>query len=521
MLGKMSIRKGLDEKGEFGGRIHGLETRGNDHRTCTRHDLGCRNPATYCTEHYVAQASHAVDFSMPPPVPQPPEQQVAEVAVLAEKPTTDEKERWREIKEGKRNPQAKDEPVSRFQIPDELPGAKAPPLKLPPFDPSQKPGDRRAIIERLFPELPPVDLASDGLVVVTDQPLSLAELQALAVNRSPVIRQAAADVEEARGNAVQAGLYPNPTVGYEGDTLGTAQTAGYNGVLFTQEIVTANKLSLAQCSLLMEVRAREHELQRRRIELASQVRRGYFRVLLAQEQLRLGVAVHQLAEDVYKAQIQLVSAGEAAPYEPLQLRVFAVQARNQVIRARNSLDAAWRQLAASVGDPSMPRHLLDGSIETPCPQVEYEVVAAYIQRCHTDIAAADARIASASYNLRLQQVTPIPNLNVYGAFQHDDTTPLSDFSTNVQVSIPVPVFDRNQGNISAANAQLVRAHQDLEATRNRLLGTLAETLNRYQTNQEIAVNYRNEILEDQCACIAVSMIGFAGSENRLTSRRSS
>ncbi|MFO0977058.1 MAG: TolC family protein [Planctomycetaceae bacterium] len=386
-----------------------------------------------------------------------------------------------------------EQPSKRFKIPEELPGANAAPLTLPPMDPGQPIEERRTLADSLFPEIeaPKVEAAA-----AEGEPLTLSTLQQMAVDNSPVIRQAAASVEQARGQAVQAGLYPNPTVGYEGDTIGTADTAGYNGVFFTQEFVTAGKLTLAQNRALQEVRATQADLRKARVRLASEVRRSYFKVLIAQEQLKFTKAISKLSQEVYEAQIDLVAGGEAAPYEPLQLRVFAVQARNNVIQSTNGLNAAWRQLAASMGLPHMSRQNVGGSVEGLTPSIDYETALTLLQR-HSDLLAANARIAKATCNLRLQEVTPIPNVSLYAAFQHDDTTPLSDYSTNVQVSAPVPVFNRNQGNITSAHAELVRARQDLTDTNNTLMFSLAENFNRYETSRTISESYRTDLVPDQ------------------------
>ncbi|MCA9057872.1 MAG: TolC family protein [Planctomycetaceae bacterium] len=394
-------------------------------------------------------------------------------------------------------PRASDDPAApqRFEIPKELLGASARPLQLPPIDRTQSIEQRRSLMSSLFPEIPeaqdPATAETDGL------PLSLAELQQLAADNSPVVRQAVASVEMARGQAVQAGLYPNPTVGYEGDSLGTGKTAGYNGIFLTQEFVTADKLQIAQNAQWNAVRAAQADLRKARVRLATDVRRQYFQVLLAQEQLRLNQAIAKLSAEVYQAQIDLVTGGEAAPYEPLQLRVFAVQARNQVIQSQNNLDAAWRQLAAAVGLPEMSRRAVQGSVESPVPELEYGTALGFLLSRHSDIVAAQARISQASCNLELQQVTPIPNITFYATVQHDDTSPLNDVASNLQLSVPVPVFDRNQGNTTTAHARLVQANQDLTDARNSLTGNLAEAYNRYQTHTTITRSYQTDLLPDQ------------------------
>jgi cobalt-zinc-cadmium efflux system outer membrane protein len=387
-----------------------------------------------------------------------------------------------------------DPPRRRFEIPAELPGANSARISLPPMDPSLPIEQRKSLAESLFPDLTPA--AAQETPATAETPITLAELQKIAEEQSPVVRQAAAVVQSSRGKAIQAGLKPNPTLGYEGDTIGTADTAGYNGVFFTQEIVRGGKLSLAQSAAMQEVRAAEADLKKARISLASDVRRNYYKVLIAQEQLRFSKAISRLSDEVYKAQIDLVAGGEAAPYEPLQLRVFAVQARNNVTASANSLNAAWRQLAAAAGTPMMGRRVVAGSVENSTTSLNYEQAVAMLQN-HSDIAAAQARVNAAAGNLRLQEAMPIPNLNLYGAFQHDDTTPLSNFSANVQVSAPVPVLNRNQGNIASAHADLIRARQDMVQVNNNLLSQLADNFSRYETSRVVSISYRTDIVPDQ------------------------
>ena len=387
-----------------------------------------------------------------------------------------------------------DPPRRRFEIPAELPGADSARISLPPMDPSLPIEQRKSLAESLFPDLTPA--AAQETPATAETPITLAELQKIAEEQSPVVRQAAAVVQSSRGKAIQAGLKPNPTLGYEGDTIGTADTAGYNGVFFTQEIVRGGKLSLAQSAAMQEVRAAEADLKKARISLASDVRRNYYKVLIAQEQLRFSKAISRLSDEVYKAQIDLVAGGEAAPYEPLQLRVFAVQARNNVTASANSLNAAWRQLAAAAGTPMMGRRVVAGSVENSTTALNYEQAAAMLQN-HSDIAAAHARVNAAAGNLRLQEAMPIPNLNLYGALQHDDTTPLSNISANIQVSAPVPVLNRNQGNIASAHADLIRARQDMVQVNNNLLSQLADNFSRYETSRVVSISYRTDIVPDQ------------------------
>src|SRR5262249_33754921 len=94
-------------------------------------------------------------------------------------------------------------------IPKEVPGAETPLVTLP-----RERAKRGEAVSRLFPELPPLPEEPAPLPGPNGRPYRLADLQQLAAANSPALRQAASDVEAARGLMIQAGLYPNPTVGY-------------------------------------------------------------------------------------------------------------------------------------------------------------------------------------------------------------------------------------------------------------------------------------------------------------------
>ena len=84
-------------------------------------------------------------------------------------------------------------------------------------------------------------------------PLTLPELQEMAAAQNPTIRQAVSDITTAQGNAIQAGAYPNPHVGYQSDDIGTGNTAGYQGINITQTIATGGKLQLARAAAMVDV----------------------------------------------------------------------------------------------------------------------------------------------------------------------------------------------------------------------------------------------------------------------------
>lgn len=385
-------------------------------------------------------------------------------------------------------------PAERL-IPPGLPGGFAQEVVFPPGAKTEK--DKARVISSIYPPLPELPSPRRLPPGPSGHPLTLSDLQQLAASNSPTLKQSAAQVESARGRAVQAGLSPNPVVGYQADTIRQGDTAGLQGGFVDQTIKTAGKLKLARARAEQEVRLAEIAFGRARFDLLTQVRSGYFSVLSARENVRVARLLTEFTDRVYEIQIGRVRAGQAALYEPAQLRVLALQARNTLVQAQNREAAAWKGLASALGLPGIPPTELAGRIDMPAPDYCFDKALARVLHAHTDVFSAHADIDRDRLGLELQRVTPIPDVNVGLVVQKDYTTPPFNVDYNVRVGLPIPVWDRNQGNIRDAQGQLERSLEEPHRVRNDLTARLAEAYERYASNRALLDNYRRFILADQ------------------------
>src|SRR5262245_28513621 len=135
-------------------------------------------------------------------------------------------------------------------------------------------------------------------VAPANSPLSLADLEQLALQGNPTLRQTAAQVEAARGRAVQAGLYPNPTVGYQGELIGVEGTAGeLQGLFIDQTIVTAGKLRLSRAKFAQEVSQAEALALAQQYRVRNGVRMRFYQLLAMQRLLDVRADLLKVAED--------------------------------------------------------------------------------------------------------------------------------------------------------------------------------------------------------------------------------
>ena len=393
---------------------------------------------------------------------------------------------------------APDQQSQHVKLPTDLPGADARPLVLPDLKDLPTAEQKEKAVAAAFPELPRLDSDPVPGPGPTGVPLDLPALQALALANNPTVQQAATDVQAARGGMIQAGLYPNPSVGYQGDEIGSGKTAGQQGGYIEQTIKTGGKLKLARAVAEADLRNAEVALRKVTSDVISQVRSGYFAVLVAQENLAIARAMSILTDDSYHLLLKQVAAGQAALYEPLQLHVLAVQARSNVVQAHNRYLSAWKQLAAVLGQPDLPPTLLAGRADAMVPGYAFEEILAYVRAHHTDVVTAEIGIEKTRRNLELQRVQPIPDIVSHVAVQKDMTgSPPHEVQVDVQLGVALPVFDRNQGNILTAQAQLAHANREVARVQNDLSSRLAEAFERYRNNVTQVAFYQSSILPNQ------------------------
>jgi cobalt-zinc-cadmium efflux system outer membrane protein len=374
-------------------------------------------------------------------------------------------------------------------IPEELPGADAPPIKLP-----EDKAERSRVLKELYPPLPAPPKLPQPAPGPEGQPPTLSDLQRLAEDYSPNIKNAFAAVQAARGAAFDVGQYPNPTIAFEHDTSETGP-AGYPGFYFDQVIKTGGKLTVAQAAATMDILNAQLALRKARSDLRYAVRGSYFAVLVARENIRVSEALYRFTEQVYRVQVDLVEGAEGAAYEPMQLRPLVLQAQLNLIQGQNQYAAAWRQLATNLGLPDMPPTELEGRVDVPVPVFDYQDVLARLSY-HTDVLTAQVSIEKAKYNLKLQKLQPLPDVELRVLVQKDYSTPPNQIAHTAVFSAQVPLWDQNKGGIRQYEWLLAQASLGPDQARNALINTFADAFNRYQTARR-TVDITGQQIRDQ------------------------
>jgi cobalt-zinc-cadmium efflux system outer membrane protein len=324
--------------------------------------------------------------------------------------------------------------------------------------------------------------------------LTLTDLEQMALSSNPSVARASALVGAARGNWVQVGLPPNPSVGYEGQQLGSGGRAEQQGVLLSQEFITGGKLRLSRAVADRELARAQQELASQQQRVLTDVRIAFYHVLLAQRQIDLTSNLVRISTEGAKAVDLLLKAKEATRADVLQAQLEVENARILAQNAQNRHSAAWQTLTAVVANPSLTPQPLEGDAFAPPLEIDFQQALDRIRGTSPEVAVAATQIDRARATLERARVERIPNVIVQGLVNVIDNGIGGRPDGGVTVSVPIPVFNRNQGTILQAQHEIAAAERALQQLELDLQNRLAPTFERYANARNQVERYRTTIL---------------------------
>ena len=330
--------------------------------------------------------------------------------------------------------------------------------------------------------------------------ITLEELQQMALQNNPTFAQSAANIQAAEGRKQQAGLYPNPTVGYQGEQIrGGSFHGGEQGFFVQQDIVLGGKLGLSRKIFDQELKQAQTEGEEQKLRVVTNVRMSYIQALAAQQTLDLRQNLSKLADDAVETSHQLANVGQADAPDVLESEVEAQQAQLAVIMAEQNQQRVWKALGAVVGNPRLPLMQLEGKLEDTSSVNADELVEKIVNESPAvRIAELGVKRAEAAWT-RAKRET-IPDLQLRGGLQQNGEL-LSEPNGRpvglqgfADVGVRIPIFNRNQGNVATAKADTERAKREVERVKLVLRERAASVVQSYTFSQTAVDRYKNQMI---------------------------
>lgn len=294
--------------------------------------------------------------------------------------------------------------------------------------------------------------------------LTLPEAEQRALARNPLLSAAAAAVDAADADAEQAGFLPNPEISYSRENLGNDQLTGLDGPasswLLSQRFSLAGQRSARSESARGEAATARAGLLGERAFLRAEVRSSWVDVLAAQQRLAFAEELEQVTVSTRDAVALQVRAGKVSPVEVMRSDVALAALQRRVQAARLALLQARQHLAALQGLAAPDFGALPDALPASRPLPSPEAVTA-AQQNNPLLRAAAAKTRAREGGLKSARAGRFPDITLSAGQTRFEAA--GESAWQMGVSFPLPLFDRNQGAMQAAQARLREAQVQQDA----------------------------------------------------------
>tara|TARA_X000001036_G_C20627294_1_gene785691 strand:- start:183 stop:1319 length:1137 start_codon:yes stop_codon:yes gene_type:complete len=328
---------------------------------------------------------------------------------------------------------------------------------------------------------------------------------------NPEITVALREQEATEGARIQAGVRHNPYISSEiQDTRSDTQQITLQ---FNQEIELGNKresrLALAD---ILHTKATA-ELDALKAMIHANTVNAFYEVLVAQERLALSKSSFEVANAAVNAATKRVNAGKSSPVEETKSNIAASSAKIELNQSNSQLNSARKRLSALWGNPFPVFEQAYGDVENIPLVPSFENLLALLENAPA-IGIANLEVSARGGSTKLARSQSTPNITISAGIVHNQELGLNQ--AILGLSAPIPLFDRNQGNVQEAVSLQYKAQDELIALKTQLTTKLAGEHERLSVARLSAISLREEILPGAQNAFEAANKGFnAGKFNFL------
>lgn len=345
------------------------------------------------------------------------------------------------------------------------------------------------------------------------QPSSTLSLQTAinqALQRAPIIASSKAVLSAAEGNELQAGSFANPEIGFEAENIaGSGDYRGANAAEYTyslsQKVELGGKRISRRNLAGAERQAIQKDMQAAKLDLIRDVTIAYGNVLVADEKLKLAVERNNLAADVLANVSQRVSAARDPLIYQSQADIALATARLEHQKCQRDLQLAKRKLASYWGSHSLTDNLESAVLTSSTSPESLDVYQSRLSNTPNIQRYEDLLLARTNaLQLEKSQNIPDPSFSV-GVRDFRET---GHQAMVAGMSMPIPVFNRNAGNIARASSEVIQAEQNARQARLDAEQALHEAWLDWQTAYAEATELQNSIIPSAQEALKLSRQGY-------------
>ena len=345
--------------------------------------------------------------------------------------------------------------------------------------------------------------APQAAATAASTPLSLARAIEFALEGNPEVAAAMRQLEATEGQVLQGSARPNPELAYSlEDARSKTRTQSW-------QLNLPVELGGKRAARTKAAEKSREQAQAQLIELKATVRANvaaaYFDVLTARERLALATDSTALAKSSTDTVAKRVAAGKVSPVEETKARVAEAGIRVELAQAASEQRNALSRLFALMGRTDVPYIVLEGTAETLPPVPNLADLQSLISSSPA-VVLARIEVERRKALTDLEQSKRVPDITVSAGIQRSNETQRNILLFGV--SVPLPVFDRNQGNLLEALKLEDKARDELQGATVRLHSEVAQAQERLSTIAAEVQSLRQDVLPGAKSAYDAATIGF-------------
>ncbi len=303
-------------------------------------------------------------------------------------------------------------------------------------------------------------------------------------------------IEAAKANVVQSGLYANPEFSIEAENiLGNKEFAGFRSseitVGFSQQFYLTSRIKRSVNVERENVNSIEWSSQIKRLEIISEVRTNYWNALVLSELIKKNRKLLLISKEFVENLELRVRAGKISPAEVSRAKLLLSSIEINISKLKSDYESALAALRMLMSDPSLKDLTLTGKIDIGERTLKEEQLFTAL-KSNPGLKKIESELKKQKEMIELEKSKAIPPVNVFAGIRR-----ITELNVNTFVlgaTIPLPVFDRNQGSIQREQAELERIKQEYNALMLRLENKLKYLIINLKKYEELAGKLKFESL---------------------------
>lgn len=328
--------------------------------------------------------------------------------------------------------------------------------------------------------------------------LSIEQAVKLAMDNNPELRVLEYEIEALKKVKLQKGLIPNPELEIElEDILGSDEFTGFSNneitAVVSQDIILAGKLSKEQKITDTDILLARNDYLAKQLEIVTDVKKTFTEALAAQQLINKNKEMLGLSDKLIAGLETRVNAGKISPAEVSRAKIILSSLRLELAGLTTQYEIHKAGLASLLFTPEVDIDSLSGEISLENQLPEFELLLTSLDN-NPALARFETEYSRQDAVIMFEEAKRIPDLNISAGVKYLNEAKAHSFI--IGASVPLPFFNRNQGNIEEAQIRGIQKKEEYKALRNRLTVKLKILYNNYTNLLNTARKLKNESIPE-------------------------